>query len=560
MPGNERMRRWREIARALWKHHRAGAFRRGGAREERRRMGEMLDPQRSAALADEFVRDLESLGPTFVKLGQALSTRPDLLPPHYVRALERIQDDVAPVPAAQVRERIESELGYRIRHLFASFDDEPIAAASLAQVHAAELPDGRRVAVKVQRPDVVALVRDDLSALSRLTAGLDHVSETSRRYGFSEWIREFGLALNVELDYCREGENLETFARNFEDYPALMVPRPVWSHSTRRVLTMDFVDGEKVTRLSALRRLEGNLAGLADDLIRAYLDQVFVHGLIHADPHPGNMLVTPDDRLALIDFGMVAHVPPRMRDQLLKLLLGAVEGRGEEVAEIFIHLSTRLDGFDEGSFEREATRHVAEYAVHGPRAALSEGQLVLNLVHAAAECGMRPPSQLGLLAKALLHLESVSRTLDPELDVKRIVHDHLGSVLRRHIARSLSSARIAGEALAMHELVRESPRRLSQLLRTLAENRLRVQITGLEEARLIENMQKIANRITAGAIAAALILAGALLGDGGGASLFGYPILSLLFFLAAAVIGGVLLLQSLLRDQRAKPREDRDPV
>src|SRR5690606_7837021 len=261
---------------------------------------------------EQFVRDLEALGPTFVKIGQSLSTRADFVPPDYVVALQRMQDDVAPVPVSQVRAIIEQELGVRIGALFAAFDDEPLAAASLAQVHVARLHSGREVAVKVQRPDIVGTMRDDLELLARVSSTADRVSDVGRRFGFAEWVDEFRRTLGSELDYRREADNLEAFARNLAGYERLVVPRPVWDYTTQRVLTMDLVRGVKVTETPPLRRLEQPLGTLAADLMRAYLEQVFVHGLIHADPHPGNVLLTSDNRLALLDLGMVAHAPPRL--------------------------------------------------------------------------------------------------------------------------------------------------------------------------------------------------------------------------------------------------------
>jgi ubiquinone biosynthesis protein len=509
---------------------------------------------------EEFVRDLEALGPTFVKIGQSLSTRPDFVPPAYIAALESMQDHVAPIDAAQVREAIERELGVRIGKLFESFDDEPIGSASLAQVHGATMRDGRRVAVKVQRPDIAAPLREDLDILERVAGAMTHLGDTSRRYGFGEWVREFRKTVSGELDYRREAENLEIFARNIEPYPSLFVPQPVWDYSTARVLTMTRVDGDKVTKISPLRRMELPLGDLARDLVRAYLDQVFVHGLIHADPHPGNVILAQDGRLALLDLGMVAHVPPRLRDQLLKLVLAVVDGRGEQAAETFVHLSTRLEDFDEAAFSREASRLIAQYCSTSGNS-MSEGQLLLELTRLGANAGLRPAPELPLLGKTLLNLESVARALDPEIDFRKVIEPHLQQSMRAQLRQAFSPNRLASDALEMQELLRESPRRLSQLLRTLSDNRLRVHVTGLEEARLIESMQKIANRITGGVIAAALIMGAALMMRvDTDTRLFGYPALALILFLAAFLMGAFLLGSMWMTDRKARPSEDRDPI
>ena len=510
---------------------------------------------------EQFVRDLEKLGPTFVKIGQSLSTRADFVPPEYIHALQRMQDDVEQVPVEQVRAIIEEELGVRIGTLFESFDDKPLAAASLAQVHVARLHGGREVAVKVQRPDVAATMREDLELLAKVASTADRVSDVGRRFGFVDWVEEFRRTLGNELDYRREADNLEAFARNLSGYESLVVPAPVWDYTTQRVLTMELLRGVKVTETPPLRRIEQPLGGLASDLMRAYLEQVFVHGLIHADPHPGNVLLTPDNKLALLDLGMVAHVPPRLRDQLLRLLLAAVDGRGELVAEIFNHLGTRLECFDPVRLTRDAGRLVTQYAsrVHG--GGLSEGRLVLELVRIGAACGLRTPPELSMLGKTLLNLEAVSDALDPDLDVKRIVEEHLETILSRRIRDSLSPSRMAAELIEVQDLVRDAPRRFAQLLRILADNRLRVHVAGLEESRLIENMQKIANRITAGLITAALIVGAAMMMRvDTDMRLFGYPAIALLLFLGAAGLGAGLVWSMLWGDRRIAHREERDPL
>jgi len=514
-------------------------------------------------MPEDFARDLEALGPTFVKVGQALSTRPDFVPAPYIAALERMQDAVAAVDAQVMRGIVESELGVRINKLFATFDDTPIGSASLSQVYSATLRDGRQVAVKVQRPDVAATIREDLDMLAKLAGTAGMVSDTPRRYGFSDWIVEFRKTLSGELDYRREGENLESFARHLDDYPTLFVPQPIWDYSSAHVLTMERVTGVKVTRISELRRIDPaeSLGKLAADLIRAYLDQIFVHGLIHADPHPGNVLLTADGRLALLDLGMVAHLPPRLRDQLLKLLLAVVDGRGEQAAETFAHLSTRLEDFDEANFSRETSRLIAQYASSPDSSTYSEGRLLLELTRVGTACGLRPPPELPLLAKTLLNLEAVSLALDPQMPLKRIIEGHLQDVLMRQIKQTFAPNRLASDLLEVQELLRESPRRLSQLLRTLSDNRFRVHITGLEESRLIESMQKIANRITAGIIAAGLILGAALMMRVPTSThLFGYPALALILFLAAFLLGSTLVASMLLSDRKARPKEERDPI
>lgn len=522
-----------------------------------------LDPADAPATEgkpEEFVADLEALGPTFVKIGQALSTRPDMVPAPYLAALERMQDAVAPLPLSDVHKVIEDELGVRPNKLFASFDETPLGSASLAQVHRATLRDGRAVAVKVQRPGITDTIRSDLDALNALAGKVDSLTDMGRRLRFADWVHEFRKTLLAELDYRVEAENLDRFNQHFAEYPELFVPAPLWNLTRQRVLTMELVAGTKATDMTGVRRTERKLGHLASALMRGYLDQVFVHGEIHADPHPGNLLVTDDGRLALLDLGMVAHVPPKQRERLLKLLFAAVDGRGEEVANESIAMGTRLEDFDEERFVREVGQMVARYAARSGPQSLGEGRLMLDIVRQATACGLRTPPELSLLGKTLLNLEAVSAALDPELDVKQVVEEHLEHVMRQRLRKSFSPANLASELMELQVLAREAPRKLTDILSLLAENRMQMRITGLEESHLMESLQKIANRISTGVIVAALILASAMLMRvDTGARLFGYPALAMALFLIATALGLGIVVSALLNDRKARPHEERGP-
>ena len=554
---DRRMARTGRILRFLFKYRNAGVF--SGLDLDSATV-DAIDAPTTEGKPEEFVADLEALGPTFVKIGQALSTRADMVPPAYLAALERMQDDVAPVPLADIRAVIKDELGVRLSKAFETFDETPLGCASLAQVHRATLRGGRPVAVKVQRPNAVENIRADLDALASIAGKVDHATDIGRRLHFGDWVHEFRKTLLAELDYRVEAENLERFRDHFAEYPELFVPSPVWDLTRTRVLTMDLVEGTKVTELSGMRRSEQPLGHLATALMRGYLDQTFVHGEIHADPHPGNLLVTDDGRLAVFDLGMIAHVPPKRRDRLLKLLFAAVDGRGEEVANEAIAISTRLEDYDEERYLREVGQLVSRYAAHAGSQSLSEGRLVLDLTRLGVACGLRTPPELSLLGKTLLSLESICKALDPALDAKQIVEDHLEHVMRARLKKSLSPAGLAGEIIELQGLAREVPRKLGDVLSLLADNKLQLRLTGLQDSQLMENLQKIANRISTGVIVAALIMASALLMRvETGARLFGYPALAMVLFLIATGLGLGIVVSALLSDRRAKPHEERGP-
>ncbi len=504
---------------------------------------------------EQFVSDLEALGPTFVKLGQMLSTRPDMVPPEFATALERMQENVAPIPVERIHAIVEQELGAGVNKLFASFDPEPLGCASIAQVHRAVLHDGRQVAVKVQKPEVAAQLRSDLEALRSFALAADHLTQVGRRVRLRDWLNEFAKTLMQELDYHAEAENLARFGRHLKPFRRLWVPQPLWDYCSQRVLTMELATGVRVDAIPDVRRTEQAMDPLAAALIRGYLDQIFVHGEIHADPHPGNLRVTPDGRLAIFDLGMVAHMPPRLRERLLKILFAAVDGRGEEVADDLISISTRLEAFDEERYLRETGQLIARYAASG---SFSEGRVVLDMVRIATASGLRTPPELSLVGKALLNLETVCRLLAPDLDTRRIVERQLQHVMRARLKKSLSAANLASEAMELQQLLRDGPRKLTDIMALLAENRLQMKVTGLEESRLMENLQKIANRVAAGIISAALIMAASLMMKlETGWHLFGYPAIALFLMLIGVVLGLGIVTSALLFDRRARAREER---
>jgi predicted unusual protein kinase regulating ubiquinone biosynthesis (AarF/ABC1/UbiB family) len=549
--------RYTEIARFLIKYRKAGVFKDlaldDKLAEEAANQADVL-----AGKPDEFVKDLEALGPTFVKIGQTLSTRPDLVPEPYLLALERLQDDVAPVEFATVREILEAELGVRLTKAFETFDEQPLAAASLGQVHAATLRGGRRVVVKIQRPEIAQIIKSDLDVLASAAGAVDRLTDVGKRYRFTDWVDEFRKALSAELDYRLEAENLKRFADNLSGYPRIYIPLPVDDFTSTRVLTMDRVEGQKINLSSALRRTEEPLGELGRDLMRAYLDQVFVYGFIHADPHPGNLLLTNDGRIALIDLGQVVHLPTTLRDQLLKLLLSIMEGHGEDAADVCIEFSTRLDTFDEVEFTRQASRLIAQYGAYEEATPASEGRLVLDLTRLGAALGLRPPPEMTLLGKTFVNLDAALVALDPQIDIKTVVKGHLQAVLMKKFLRSISPQSLVGELIETQELIREAPRRIFMILRMLSDNRFRIHITGLDESSLMDSLHSIANRITAGLVCTGLLLTGAMMWRvPTSLQVFGMPAFAFLMIAIAAIMG-VMMIWGSIKDRRA-PRESRGP-
>jgi predicted unusual protein kinase regulating ubiquinone biosynthesis (AarF/ABC1/UbiB family) len=492
----------------------------------------------TAELAGELADDLERLGPTFIKVGQFLSTRTDLLPPAYAEALTRLQDQVKPFPFAEVETIVERELGVRLSKAFATFEPEPIAAASLGQVHRAVLRDGRRVAVKVQRPDIVPRVLEDLEVLDEIARFLDGHTETGRRYRFALMVDELRRALVRELDYRLEARNLNVLGGHLAEFGRILVPRPVDDYVTPRVLAMDYVCGKKVTSVGPLGRMEVDGAALAEELTRAYLHQVLVVGFFHADPHPGNVFLTDDRRIALLDLGMVAQISSAMQDQLLKLLLAVSEGRGDDAASIALRIGERApENFDVPGFRRG----VNELVVGLQGMSLQQiqiGRVVMEVGRIAARHELWLPSELTLLGKTLLNVDRVATHIAPGFDPNASIRRNAAEILNRRVRKKLSPGKLFAGLLELMEFAEKLPGRLNTALDGDGANPLRIKVDAIDETTLMVGMQKVANRITLGLVLSALIVGAALLMRVETPfRIFGYPGLAILCFLVAAIAG-----------------------
>jgi ubiquinone biosynthesis protein len=509
---------------------------------------------RGAASAADLAADLERLGPTYVKLGQLLSTRADLLPPPYIAALARLQDDVAPFGFEEVEDIVCAELGVRLSRVFPEFDPEPLASASLGQVHRATLRDGRQVAVKVQRPGIRDTVLDDLDALRELAELADAHTELGRRYGLAGMVAEFRASMLAELDYLAEARNLVTLGENLSEFDRIHVPQPLTDLSTARVLTMEYVDGRKLTALGPLAQLDLDGAPLARQLLAAYLQQILVDGFFHADPHPGNVLLTADGDLALLDLGMVGRIPAHLGDPLVKLLLAVSEGRAEEASRALLSLAERTGEEDEAAFGRAIGRIVADN--HGVSlGGLSAGALITELSRAAVANGLRPPPELSMLGRALLTLDDVARRLDPRMDPNAAIREQAAEIMRARMTGATSPGSLYASALEAKEFAEKFPGRLNRLMDSLGEGRLTLNVAGIDQREIIHGIQKLANRLTAGVVIAALIVGAAMLMRvETSARILGYPALAIVCFLMAAGFGVALLGSIVVGDRRTSRR------
>jgi predicted unusual protein kinase regulating ubiquinone biosynthesis (AarF/ABC1/UbiB family) len=549
------IKRYRQIAALLWKYGRSDMMK-DMAKHEGFDSGEVQAGPKDAS-PEHLADDLEAMGPTYVKIGQVLAGRPDILPEPYRKALARLQDKVKSFPYEDVERIILEELGVRISKAFSRFDIEPIAAASLGQVHRADLRDGRPVVVKVQRPDIRRQIADDFDVLAEIAAFMDEHTEAGRKYRFGAVLAEFRTAIQQELNYQNEAQNLITVGKNLQEFKLIIVPQPVLDYSTRSVLTMDYIAGRKITSLGPLGQLDIQGGPLAEELFRAYLKQILIDGLFHADPHPGNVFITDDGRVALLDLGMVGHTGPAMQEHLLKILIAVSDGKGEEAADVVIRISEKTEVFDQHEFRRQISQLVAMRLNQGLRE-LNVGRSLMEVSKYARENGLVVPSELTLLGKTLLELDDVGRILDPEFDPNASVRRNAGKITVQRITRDSSQGNAVTALLEMKDFTVNLPSRLNRIMDAVANAELEVKIKSTDAKTVVDGIEKVANRITNGILLASLIIGASLMMRIETSwRLFGYPAFAMICFLIAGVGASVLIYNIFVQDRKSHKNRSR---
>jgi ubiquinone biosynthesis protein len=554
----EHLKRYKEILQLLWKYGRSDLVQQMRLDEE---LGEDVQPVPTGngeATPEQLADDLEAMGPTFVKLGQVLSSRADLLPEAYLKALARLQDKVKPFPYAEVEKIVEAELGARISKAFSRFDPEPIAGASLGQVHTAALRDGFEVVVKVQRPGVTETVVEDFEVLGQIASFLDKHTEIGRKHRFCEIVEELRTSIMYELNYEREAQSLLAMRRNLAEFDLIVVPQPIMDFSTKKVLTMQKIEGMKITKLSPIARLEMDNLGVAEQLFKSYLKQVLVDGLFHADPHAGNVFITDDGKIALLDLGMVGHTTPSMQNNLLKILIAISEGKGEDAADIVCRMSETTGEFDGFAFKKAISAIVVERQGQALQQ-INVGRTLLQVTKIAADHGLHVPSDLTMLGKTLLQLDEVGKILDPDFDPDAAIRRNVADIMSKRLSKDASKGSFFAMLLDVKEFAAGLPLRLNKIMDAVANKDLEVKVRAVDAPIIMEGLQKIANRVTTGLILAALIVGASLMMRIETSwTLMGYPGLAILCFIAAAA-GGFYLVISIWVQDRASQHKARHP-
>lgn len=513
----------------------------GGIERVRRRLtGAGEDPAAEMLTTEQRVRmAFEDLGPTFIKLGQVLATRPDLIPMSLVEELRRLQDRVPPFPGEDARREIEQQLGKPVEELFARFDPTPLAAASIAQVHRATLHDGSEVVVKVRRPNLETQIARDLDVLTSLAGLLEDNVPESRQFSPRAIADEFRRSIWREIDLTKEARNIERFARNFRGDRTVHVLRNYPELSSKAVLTLEFIDGIKASNVAELEAAGIDRSDLARRGVEFVVKQIFQHGFFHADPHPGNIFVLRDGRIAPIDMGMMGQLDRDLRDALLELLVGVLLGDGGKIVALFRRLELVDESADLAALRRDAQEMIDAYN-ELPLEEVDIGVFIGELFEVLARHRVLVPPELLLTGKALATVEGVARTLDPRLDPMQAMRPQ---VLRSYLERLADPRFLARDAIRAGEdtvtMLATLPRELTAIVTSLRAGRLKIptEIEGYARAEL--ERARSANRIALSLMVSALIVGSAiLLAAGGGPSVLGLPANGILGVLGLLTAGG----------------------
>lgn len=501
--------------------------------------------------AKNFVKDLESLGPTFIKLGQVLSTRKELLPIEFIYELKKLQSDVDAVSYEKIKEIVEQELKGDINKIFKKFDKTPIAAASLGQVHKGTLHSGAEVVVKVQRPNITEIISDDIALIKKIVHFLDLRSESFRRLHIINIVNEFEKNIIQELNYLSEAYNLEKINDNLKEFEALKFPKVYKSYSSVKVLTMDFLEGQKLDSIPdiALTELRGSY--LANEIFKAYLKQIFIDGFFHSDPHFGNIVLFNKEILGVFDLGMVTRLGPDLRKKLLSLIVAISSGKGKETSDLAYSITSDVDGVDQDvSYFKEQITSLVKDQYDRSLDQIRSGEVLLGISNIASKAGLYFPSELSSIARTLMYLDDLGNLLDPKFNPHKAIRENASELLASYYKESVKMSDLFLGLNDIKDFMREVPSKFNRVLDDFSTGRFKLKVDAIDEDKMLTGFQKIANRITAGLIFSSMIIAaGMIMNLKSSHTLFGYPTLAMILFLFAFLGSFFLLMNILFKDK-----------
>lgn len=473
-------------------------------------------------IAERIRMFLEEMGPTFVKMGQFASTRPDLLPANIILELEKLQNQVPPFPSEIAKKIIEQELEDSIENLFAEFREEPLAAASIGQVHYAVLHTGEPVAIKVQRPNIRKLIKTDLEILQDLAPLVEQRIKNAAKYQLTDLVDEFAKSLQAELDYTIEARNGERIGRQFQNNPAIRVPKIYWDYTTQKVLTMEYVEGIKINQKEILVQNGVDCKSLARRVARALLHQIFKEGFFHGDPHPGNILVLPKDTIIFMDFGMVGRLTPEMRIHFSSLLIALMKKDTDRLIKAIMNIGIMPDEINKDQLKKDVELLKEKY-YDTPLSKVNLGQAVNDLFSVAFEHQIKIPSDLTLLGKAILTVEGIVEELDPELSIIHVAEPFSRELLKDRYNPKRMVKTIVNDLSEYGELLSTLPKHINELASVIKKGKLHMEINVPEVGKAIQKLERISNRLS-----------------------FSIVLLSFSIIMAALIIGSALTRQSTL--------------
>jgi ubiquinone biosynthesis protein len=480
---------------------------------------------------------MEELGPTFIKLGQLLSTRPDVVPREYTDEFSKLQDEVPSFPFADLKAQLERELGLPAEELFAEIDPQPIAAASIAQVHRARLKSGEEVVVKVRRPGIVKVVETDIDILMGLAYLIERHAPAGEIYDPIGIVREFRRTISREMDFSREGRTIDRFAANFAGDATVYVPKVHWSHTGESVLTMEYVSGIKISDFTRLREAGLDLRLIARRGADAFLKQVLVHGLFHGDPHPGNIFILPDNTICMLDYGMVGRVGDDLKSQLVDLLVAILQRDIDGVIGQLLYSGELLDEVNLRHLKRDLSEFIDDY-YETPLQEIKVGRLLTEFIEILTRYRIKFQPDMMLLAKALVAVEGIGRQLDPEFNMI----DHLRPFMEKLLRERMTPGSLSREALRTAQsygaLLKNFPRDLKEFINRVNRNKFKIDLEHRGLEKLITDLDKASNRLSFSLLIAALIVGSSIIMQTSkGPLLLGFPILGFLGYSIAGLLG-----------------------
>ncbi|MGN8646084.1 ABC1 kinase family protein [Gracilibacillus sp. HCP3S3_G5_1] len=518
----------------------------------RRFLVKRVDRKQSKTTGERIRNFLEELGPTFIKMGQLASTRPDLIPDGIIKELENLQDRLSPVPFAEIKRLIEGELGASITDLFKEFNEQPIGVASIGQVHLAVLQSGEKAAVKVKRPNIEKTIHTDLEILYELAKRAENRTKWGAHYQVTNIIDEFSKAIKDELDFISEGRNAELIRQQFRDDANIVIPKIYWEYSTDKVLVMEYLDGWKINNIQALEENGYDPKKLADRMVQAVFLQIFKEGFFHADPHSGNIVVLSGGRIAFLDFGMTGRLSPEMKKHLASLIMALAKQNTDDIVQAIKKMGVVPEQVNLHELKGDIDQFTIKY--YGvPLSEISLGEAITDLFLVANKHSIEIPTDLTIIGKTLLTLEGVVERLDPKLSIMNAAEPFGRELMKERYHPKKIAESLIDQINEYHEVLHDMPEIVQELTTMIKKRKLPIQVSVPEAKSFFVKLDRVSNRLAFSIVllAFSIIMVGLIIGSALGrqtSMLWNIPAIEIGFVIAVAMFAW--LIYSIFRSGR----------